>query len=133
MSRNSFAELPEYNSDQESEKAPEKTTEKPTEKKTRKPKVQWAFVEKFETNELAQEFVKKESIWSFKREYETVDSYNKTYRCNFVTQRSKLQCPASLLLKYNAEDETVTVFISGSDHDHDGLVESIRGTYKFLY
>jgi hypothetical protein len=95
MSRNSFAELPEYNSDQESEKAPEKTTEKPTEKKTRKPKVQWAFVEKFETNELAQEFVKKESIWSFKREYETVDSYNKTYRCNFVTQRSKLQCPAS--------------------------------------
>ena len=82
MSRNSFAELPEYNSDQESEKAPEKTTEKPTEKKTRKPKVQWAFVEKFETNELAQEFVKKESIWSFKREYETVDSYNKTYRCN---------------------------------------------------
>jgi flagellar biosynthesis protein FlhB len=59
MSRNSFAELPEYNSDQESEKAPEKTTEKPTEKKQENQKFNGLLLKSLKRTSLLKNSLKK--------------------------------------------------------------------------
>lgn len=79
-----------------------------------------------------------QDIWSKRDCYETKDGDKVHYRCNKVKKHG-MQCPAAVYLLYHAEKETVTLFKTDEEHDHQektpsrGLPLEIRSAIEHLY
>ncbi|KAL4718266.1 hypothetical protein ACJJTC_013142 [Scirpophaga incertulas] len=99
-------------------------------KKKPKLSLDWKLVQKFDNFEQAKTFVKAERTWS--------PSY---YRCNKLKRRGP-QCSTKMYLLFESTSDSVLMFKTNADHDHDekkeftssyGLSDTVKNEINRLF
>jgi hypothetical protein len=132
MSR--FNQLNQYESDDDSSLSDDSQTTKDTQTKKRKEKesVQWELAEKFDEPDD----IEYDKCFSFLYANETQEGRKEYYRCNLVPRKGH-QCPRRIFLWYHVDDETLSMFESYADHEHQnkkvGLSNEAKEKIKEIY
>lgn len=92
-------------------------SEPPKPKKQRVEK-NWIFDMTFETKAEAINAIKQEDQWGYHYENKSAAGTKVTYRCNFVKYRGQ-QCAAAIYLLYDATNQSVHLYRTDSEHNHD--------------
>ena len=111
-----MSELPKYESSEEEFQSV--ITEKFT-KINKKTRHAWIFLNIYDTANEAVSFVRREKIWSYFYTNKTKDGDRVNYRCNQVKSR-ETQCKSQLYLLYHAEEESVSIYKTASEHTCNG-------------
>lgn len=78
----------------------------------------WVFYNKFLNFKEAEDFVSTENTWSRKFTRMTEEGQKRFYRCNKVRKLGP-QCAAELYLLFESGSDSVLVYRSEADHNHD--------------
>lgn len=129
--------VPDYDSDTENSSDSEELVVK---KKT-KLCLDWNLVQKFDNWEQAETYVKTEGTWALHYCHETEDGNKKYYRCNKLKRRGP-QCSARIYLLLDSTADSVILFKTNADHDHDekkefastyGLCDTLKNEINRLF
>lgn len=110
---------PDWSSESETE-----DQEKP--KAKRGPNKPWVYCCKFSNLKEAEDFVNSENTWSRKFTRMTEEGQKRFYRCNKVRRRGP-QCAAELYLLSECGTDSVFVYRTDADHNHNDI--GVRDDY----
>jgi hypothetical protein len=86
----------------------------------------WVFYQKFSNVKEAEDFVNSENNWSRKFTRMTEEGQKRFYRCNKV-RKTGPQCVAELYLLFESGSDSVIVYRTDADHNHDDI--GVRDDY----
>lgn len=110
-------------------------------KKKPKLSLDWKLVQKFDNFEQAKTFVKAEGTWSKNYCHQTEEGKKTYYRCNKLKRRGP-QCSTRMYLLFESTSDSVLMFKTNADHDHDekkeftssyGLSDTVKNEINRLF
>lgn len=88
----------------------------------------WLFEKDFNNAQEFDDFLRNENTWVKGKKSSLTSGVKQYYRCNYVTQRAKKQCNASLytISDFEPNNPKVRLFRKKSDHNHHELEKTSK-------